>query len=572
MPASETLSQLETRVLSLVRDEVLQTPPGFTVISDLFDAGLDSMAIMQLLLLLEEHYGVAIPVGSVSRANFKTAQAIGALLVAQGYEVLPEEAQATAEIAEVPTASMAETAEVMAPSAPEPMAAFDRLPLRDCDFFTHAFDEMLRKAGQGGHIAHSFIELDRTPDVPTLQKLLTELPTSYPFPILTAQLKKPSFFSLPIWMPASNPRPLALYLWSQAGSPGALSAHGAENFTDLQTKLDDIINTCLPQHEDGWENVRFDLVEKADGCCVFVFSWSHLIMDGIGAEFFLLELDRLMSGGKSQPVPAFDLTDLNDPRGWGERWKTAKVMPNFFDSVMKKPFEALGSAKLSEGRAHFQVITLTEEQTQEAARRSADISGPLINMPFHLACAMRAHHSVFQHRGVKPESLMCCIPIQVRRKGVRGPLFQNHLTMFFCNLLADELTTLGAAAQSLHNQHNRFIKDKIGDAFRDLMWLMRPMPPGLHMTFINFHMKGKFSSFYHSNTGVFAPELTHFGGAAVTNAYHVPSFSDPPGTGVFTNEKNGRLVLTLCWREGTLSESERQIFIDQLMVDLGMKG
>jgi hypothetical protein len=92
------------------------------------------------------------------------------------------------------------------------------------------------------------------------------------------------------------------------------------------------------------------------------------------------------------------------------------------------------------------------------------------------------------------------------------------------------------------------------------------------MTFINFHMKGKFSSFYHSNTGVFAPELTNFGGATVTNAYHVPSFSDPPGTGVFTNEKNGRLVLTLCWREGTLTESERQIFVDQLMADLGVKG
>jgi acyl carrier protein len=569
MPATETLPQLEARVLSLVRDEVLQTPPGFTVESDLFEAGLDSMAIMQLLLLLEEHFGVAIPVGSVSRANFKNAKAIAALLVAQGYEVIASEAEPVTEAAPPVEAAAPIPAEPAAPPAIQ--APFDRLPLRDCDFFTHAFDEMLRKAGQGGHIAHSFIEIDRAPDVPSLRRLLAELPTSYPFPILTAQLKKPSFFSLPIWMPATNPRPLGLHLWSQEGSPGALAAHGATAFSDLQTKLDDIINTSLPQHDDGWENVRFDLVEKADGTCVFVFSWSHLIMDGIGAEFFLLELNRLLGGGKSEPVPAFDLTDLNDPRGWGERWKTAKVMPAFFDTVMKKPFEALGSPRLSEGRAHFQVITLSEAQTAKASQLSAEISGPLINMPFHLACAMRAHHRVFQHRGIKPESLMCCIPIQVRRKGVRGPLFQNHLTMFFCNLLADELTTLNAAAQSLHQQHNRFIKDKIGDAFRDLMWLMRPMPPSLHMTFINFHMKGKFSSFYHSNTGVFAPELTQFGGASVTNAYHVPSFSDPPGTGVFTNEKNGRLVLTLCWREGTMTDQERQIFIDQLMSDLGVE-
>ncbi len=572
MSATESLTQLEIRVLDLVRNEVLQTPPGFTVEGDLFEAGLDSMAIMQLLLLLEEHFGCAIPAGSVSRANFKNAKAIAALLVAQGYEVLeeaPGQVEAAQPVVEPVSQKVVPPLKTSA-EAPSMLEKRSTLPLRDCDFFTHAFDEMLRKAGQGGHIAHSFIELDRVPDVEALKKLLASLPEHFPFPIFTAQLKQPSFFSLPRWEPASNPRPLELHLWSQQGSPGRLADHGAGTFEDLQTKLDDIINTSLPQHDDGWINVRFDLVEKADGSCVFVFSWSHLIMDGIGAEFFLVELNRLLGGG-GEPVPAFDLTDLADPRGWGERWKTAKVMPAFFDEVMAKPFEALGSAKLSEGRAHFQVITLSEAQTQEAARRSAEISGPLINMPFHLACAMRAHEAVFDHRGIKPESLMCCVPIQVRKKGTRGPLFQNHLTMFFCNLLADELKTLESAAGSLHRQHTRFIKDKIGDAFRDLMWMMRPMPPWLHMFFINFHMKGKFSSFYHSNTGPFAPELTHFAGARVTNAYHVPSFSDPPGTGVFANEKNGRLVLTLCWREGTLKEGERQIFIDQLMSDLGVR-
>ncbi|SKA81210.1 Phosphopantetheine attachment site [Prosthecobacter debontii] len=570
MPDAPTLPQLELRVLDLVRDEVLQTPPGFGVSSDLFEAGLDSMAIMQLLLLLEEHYGVAIPVGSVSRANFRSAQTIGALLVQQGYVVT--EGGVVEEPAPVIASEPAVSPEVVETTPKEivPEPKLDRLPLRDCDFFTHAFDEMLRHAGQGGHIARSFIELDRVPDVQAIRDLLVKLPDQFPFPIFTAKLEKPSFFSLHTWVPARYQRPLELNLWSDERSSGGLIAHGAQKFADLQTKLDDIINTSLPQYDDGWMNVRFDLVEKEDGTCVFVFSWSHLIMDGIGAEFFLLEMNRLL-GGKSEPVPAFDLTDFKDTRGWGERWKTAKVMPAFFDTVMKHPFEALGSEKLSSGRAHFQVITLTEEQSAEVARRSAEVSGPLINMPFHLACAMRAHQAVFDFRKQKPESLMCCVPIQVRKKGTRGPLFQNHLTMFFCNLLAEELTTLDAAAGSLHKQHTRFIKEKIGDAFRDLMWMMRPMPPSLHMHFINWHMKGKFSSFYHSNTGVFAPELTQFAGASVTNAYHVPSFSDPPGTGVFTNEKNGRLVLTLCWREGTLTPEEREIFIQQLLSDLGVR-
>ncbi|MDZ4287822.1 MAG: acyl carrier protein [Prosthecobacter sp.] len=572
MPDVETSPQLERLVLALVREEILQVPPDFGVASDLFDAGLDSMAIMQLLLLLEERFGVAIPAGSVSRPNFKDAQSISALLQHQGYRTngsAVHAAEEPAPVAAPPPVAPPASVHGLNGSAPAAAPALSRLALRDCDFFTHAFDQMLRSAGQGGHVAHSFVELDRAPDVAALQKLIGDLGNRFPFPLLTAQLRKPSFFSLPAWFPAANPRPLQLHLWSAAGSAGLLKPHGSQAFDDLQTKLDDIVNAHLPQDDDGWVNARFDLVEKGDGAFVFVFSWSHLIIDGVGAEQFLVEMNRLL-GAKHEPVPAFDFSDAKDTRGWVERWRTAKVMPNIFADLMKTPFQALGSHALTKSRNRFQVITLTQEQTAEAARRSAAISGPLINMPFHLACAMRAHDRILRHRGKAAESLMCCVPIQVRKKGARGPLFQNHLTMFFCALSAAELTTLDSAAQALQEQHTRFIKEKLGDAFRDLMWLMRPMPPGLHMKFINWQMKGMFSSFYHSNTGVFAPELTEFAGATITNAYHVPGFSNPPGTGVFANEKNGRLVLTLCWRDGAMSAEERQIFIDHLMEDMGV--
>ncbi|HYE78835.1 MAG TPA: acyl carrier protein, partial [bacterium] len=376
--------------MTLVREEVLQVPPEFSATSDLFEAGLDSMAIMQLLLLLEEHFGVAIPVGSVSRPNFKDAQAISALLIQQGYHANGSETPVAApppRPAPIPVPPPAPASAALNGSAP---ARLTRLPLRDCDFFTHAFDQMLRSAGQGGHVAHSFIELDRLPNVSALQQLIADLPSRFPFPLLTAQLRKPSFFSLPVWFPAEDPPSLPLHLWSQTGAAGLLKPHGSETFTDLQLKLDEIINAHLPQEENGWTNARFDLVEKNDGTFIFVFSWSHLIIDGVGAEHFLVEMNRLL-GGNHEPVPAFDLSDARDTRGWAERWRSAKVMPNIFYDLMKTPFQALGSKNLVEGQNRFQVITLTEEQTAEAARRSAAISGPLINMPFHLACAMRAH-------------------------------------------------------------------------------------------------------------------------------------------------------------------------------------
>lgn len=548
-------SALDAAVLNLVREEVLQTPPGFGTESDLFAAGLDSMAIMQLLLLMEERFGVSLPVETVSRENFQSAVSIARLLAARGVEV-----------AEGPAVALPETKPV-AKSVPavEQRATFDRLALRDCDFFVVAFDQMLRGSGQGGHIAHSLLELERVPDVAALKRLMAELPER--FPIFTARLKRRWGIGFPEWVPASKPQPIEFRLWSHEASRGETRSHGAVPYADDQRLLEDIINAPLEHGREAWANARFDLIEKADGRCVFVYSWSHLITDGVGAEHFLVEMARLL-GADYAPVPPFEKDD-DDGRGWGVRWKSAAPMVMKFYKLLERPFSSLAPKNAHPSRTHFRVVKLTEAQTAEAARRSTAISGPLLNMPFHLACAMRAHRRIFQLRGEKPESLMCSVPVQVRRKGARGPLFQNNLTMFFTSLGLEEMETVEQAAVKLTEQHAAFLKDKLGDAFRDLMWLMRPMPPGLHMKFIHWQMKGQFSSFYHSHTGVFAPELEVFAGARVESAYHIPGFSSPPGTGVFANEKNGRLILTFAWREGVLTKDEQDAMVEQVLKDLG---
>jgi len=281
-----------------------------------------------------------------------------------------------------------------------------------------------------------------------------------------------------------------------------------------------------------------------------------------------VEMARLL-GADHAPVPPFEKDDGEKPRGWGERWKSAAPIVMRFYKLLERPFDSLAPKNAHPSRTQFRVVKLTKAQTEEAARRSAASSGPLLNMPFHLAYAMRAHRRIFQLRGEKPESLMCCVPVQVRKKGARGPLFQNNLTMFFTSLGLDEMETVEQAAAKLTEQHAAFLKDKLGDAFRDLMWMMRPMPPGLHMKFIHWQMKGQFSSFYHSHTGVFAPELEVFAGAKVESAYHIPGFSSPPGTGVFANEKNGRLILTFAWREGVLTKDEQDAMVEQVLKDLG---
>lgn len=69
------------RIRELIDGQLVELPPSFGPEEDLFAAGLDSMAIMQLLLILEEEFGTAVPMGEVTRDNFHTTSSIARLVL-----------------------------------------------------------------------------------------------------------------------------------------------------------------------------------------------------------------------------------------------------------------------------------------------------------------------------------------------------------------------------------------------------------------------------------------------------------------------------------------------------------
>ncbi len=70
-PSTESIP-IHQQLLAAIGERILELPPGFTVDSDLYDAGLDSMATLQLMLLIEERFGVNLPEAQVTCANFRT--------------------------------------------------------------------------------------------------------------------------------------------------------------------------------------------------------------------------------------------------------------------------------------------------------------------------------------------------------------------------------------------------------------------------------------------------------------------------------------------------------------------
>jgi acyl carrier protein len=70
----------KSKLLEIVSTEILAVETGFHEDTDLFEAGLDSMAIMQLLIRIESEFGVRLRVGDINRENFSTVRKITALL------------------------------------------------------------------------------------------------------------------------------------------------------------------------------------------------------------------------------------------------------------------------------------------------------------------------------------------------------------------------------------------------------------------------------------------------------------------------------------------------------------
>ncbi len=61
-------------------EQILDLTECFSIRDDLFLAGLDSMAVMQLVVAAEDRFGVVLQAADLSKENLCTAESLAALL------------------------------------------------------------------------------------------------------------------------------------------------------------------------------------------------------------------------------------------------------------------------------------------------------------------------------------------------------------------------------------------------------------------------------------------------------------------------------------------------------------
>lgn len=159
-------------------------------------------------------------------------------------------------------------------------------------------------------------------------------------------------------------------------------------------------------------------------------------------------------------------------------------------------------------------------------------------------------------------------PVQARRRGAKHPIFQNQMSQFYFGLTHVEVGDLETATKSVHAQFGLMARSKVESAFLIMLDWYLHLPGWLYIHLIRRQTRGAVTSFFHSHTGQFMPETEMFCGAQITDGWHIPTVSQPPGSGIFFSERGRCLTATLSWREGVLSEGEVELMCWQLRRDL----
>lgn len=435
------------------------------------------------------------------------------------------------------------------------------LPATCSDGFLLGLESLMRRTGQGRHLAVTVVECAGSPDPAAIRHAAEVLGRRYP--ILHARIARSPRDWIARWrldeaVPAAIPVEFLRL-------PG-ISAEWRE-IASVDALVEDLLNAGDIDIRRPGPKLRLYVVATAADRWSLLVLWSHSLLDAVGMAKFLRELaapgdDRTpRSGGEDRPNP---------PAAVGELYREAHPMIAEMRSFPAWRVRSLHRKPAAPGAGRFQVIGFDREASAAIRAKMAATAGELLLLPYFAACAARAVRAVIAARH-PDEAVPVLLSLPVQRQGdpAKRPLFQNHMVPYTVLLTAEELAELKPATRALYRKYADFMRRKLPAAMDALMRLMERCPSRLYNRPAFHYMRGEICTLFHSHTGIFAPGLETMFGCPVINGHHVPSVCSPPGIGIFFSEHDGLLTLTLSWKEGCLSPLELELLKATLAGDLG---
>jgi len=433
--------------------------------------------------------------------------------------------------------------------------------LTGADCFVLALSRMMKRQGQNGLIGQTQLQLEGVPDIATLEAGAKRFGAGYP--LLNARVRRSLFSLVPSWrQDIHSDRILGLHLWKEAGAEAVDGGIAAKEVKSLHHLAEDLLNSPLDD-QSGVRNLRLDLILLRDGGSALLFTWDHLLFDGKGAEFLVR---AFIEACKGTSLPDFSNKPAT-PVPIAAQLKKAKPATDRFSEIVSNKYRSLSSNNPGPCRLRYKLLKFDPEETIKVQERATAFSG-LFAISFYLACAARGHRKAFLSRGSDPTHYVSSILVQLRRKGAHSDPFQNRVTVLFFSLKKEDLGSLQDAVNAGQSQFEDMTRKELGPSFEMILRLMRRLPSFFYLKFLGSQFSGQITSFFHSSTGTFALSESHLCGSRITDAYHVPSVSAPPGSGLFFGEYQGQLTATFSWRDGAVTEAEADLILAQVKNDL----
>ena len=431
---------------------------------------------------------------------------------------------------------------------PAPVNGPAKVPFTGCDAFFLALENLMAAGGQGRHVGLTVLELGSGFDISALRDAVRRFSLSHP--LLHAKLRRSWFLGVPFWRTPKILLPDAVPILEQSPNTDRdsfcemLLGSGGSHFLEIHTLRSGDKTTLLAK-------------------------WSHLLFDGRGAELALQEIARLARNPWEAPKPVASWGIPFPPAtGLIARWVGTRAFVQRHYEMKPSDFRSLGGPSPKPSAPGFRVLRFSTEETSLMRERAVRLTGGIFQMPYFFATAARAHAAVFKARGQRPPCFVSPVPVQARKPKARHPIFQNQVTVLHFKLNAPDADDLEKSTAAIHAQFESAVRSHLETSSATMLWWMRRLPTAIYRRFLQKDTAGEIVSFFQSHTGDFLPGLSEICGAHITDGWHIPSVSQPPGSGIFFSERGGRLSATISWREKSLTAAEVDTMESSLRRDL----
>ena len=344
------------------------------------------------------------------------------------------------------------------------------------------------------------------------------------------------------------------------GRDGAVLKAGHEE--DLHAVLEAHVNHPLPESEAG---IRAAVVEHADGTR-FALSFDHRVLDALGAERFISDFNETCENEEASPRIE-DYLSPNSPglSRWADKFRGGRFVNRMFLKLSQVPCRRLAVPNAAPPLPfRFQQLQFSTGETEAVLERAWDKAGYLMEMPYFLAAATQALHSVFETENAQGAAYSIPVTTDTRpQSDRRGETFFNYASFLFFQLPLEQVFNRIRLIQAIKRQMYEQVQNRFPAQVADASMLLRIAPLSIVGRIMAATMRRR-ASFSFSYLGRSGYSHERFCGEEISSLFHMPRVPYPPGAGIFFNISGGRLHVTLSWLSGLTKQAYMVDAMDRL--------